>query len=56
MEKLPHQQKEYEDTTLDYKIKCLEEKNLYSEAENQVLRRLRTLVLQRNKQELKKKR
>ena len=55
MKKQPNQQKQYEDITPDEKIKYLEEKNLYLEAENKALKKLRALVLQRNKQELKKK-
>lgn len=37
MKKQPNQQKQYEDMTPDEKIKYLEEKNLYLEAENEAL-------------------
>ena len=37
-------------------IKYLEEKNLYLEAENEALKKLRALVLQRNDQTSEKKR
>lgn len=50
------QEKKYEDMTAEEKVKYLEEKNLYLEAENEALKKLRALVLQRNKQQPKKKR
>ena len=56
MKTQPKQKKKYEDMTAEEKIKYLEEKNLYLEAENEALKKLRALVLQRNDQTSEKKR
>ena len=56
MKTQPKQEKKYEDMTAEEKVKHLEEKNLYLEAENEALKKLRALVLQRDKQPTKKKR
>ena len=50
MKTQPKQEKKYENMTAEEKIKYLEEKNLYLEAENEALKKLRVLVLQRNDQ------
>lgn len=55
MKAQPKSQKKYEDMTSEEKVKYLEEKNLYLEAENESLKKLRALVLQRKAQESKKK-
>lgn len=55
MKAQPKSQKKYEDMTSEEKVKYLEEKNLYLEAENEALKKLRALVLQRKVQESKKK-
>lgn len=51
----PKTEKKYEDMTTEEKVKYLEKKNLYLEAENEALKKLRALVLQRKKQQSKKK-
>ena len=56
MKTQPKQEKKYENMTAEEKIKYLEEKNLYLEAENEALKKLRALVLQRNDQTSEKKR
>lgn len=47
--------KKYEDMTLEEKVKHLENKNLYLEAENEYLKKLRAVVQARKDQQPKKK-
>lgn len=47
--------KKYEDMTQDEKVKFLEEKTLYLEAENEYLKKLRAVVQKRKNQQQKKK-
>ena len=47
--------KEYKDMTTDEKVKYLENRNLYLEAENDCLKKLRAVVQARKNQQPKKK-
>ena len=55
MKKNNQPEKKYEDMTAEEKVKYLEDRNLYLEAENEYLKKLRAVVQQRKEQQSTKK-
>ena len=55
MKKNNKPEKKYEDMTAEEKVKYLEDRNLYLEAENEYLKKLRAVVQQRKEQQSTKK-